>query len=67
MRIFIQVSTWVVFPIILALIFGKMLDQHYGTDPWIFLGLTGLAFLFSSYGIVRVVKKYMKDIEKKDK
>ena len=66
-QIFGQVSTWVVVPIVLALIFGKMLDKHYGTDPWIFLGLTSLAFLFSSYGIVRVVGKYMKDIGNKDK
>ncbi|MES3032014.1 MAG: AtpZ/AtpI family protein [Patescibacteria group bacterium] len=63
-QIFSQVSTWVVVPIILALIIGKALDSHYGTDPWIFLGLTGIAFLFSIFGIVKVITKYMKDIEK---
>ncbi len=66
-EIFSKVSTWVVVPIILALIIGKALDAHYGTNPWIFLGLTSLAFIFSSYGIVRVISKYMKDIENKDK
>lgn len=66
-QIFGQVSTWVVVPIILALIIGKMLDAHYGTDPWIFLGFTGLGFLVSSYGIVRVVGKYIKAIEKESK
>ena len=66
-QIFSQVSTWVVVPIILALIIGKALDSHFGTDPWIFLGSTGFAFLISSYGIVRVVMKYMKTIEKEIK
>ena len=64
-QIFTQVSGWIAGPIILALIAGKALDTHFGTKPWIFLGLTGVAFLISSFGIVRVVSKYMKDIEKK--
>lgn len=60
--IFGKVSAWVVVPIIFALIIGKALDAHFGTDPWIFLGLTGIAFVFSIYGIVRVVGKYMRTI-----
>ncbi|OGJ04737.1 hypothetical protein A2456_02925 [Candidatus Nomurabacteria bacterium RIFOXYC2_FULL_36_19] len=65
--VFSRVSTWVVVPIVLALIIGKALDSHYGTDPWIFLGCTGLGFIISSYGIVRVVFKYMKTLEIEDK
>ena len=61
-EIFGRVSTWVVVPIILALIFGKMLDKHYGTAPWIFLSLTGIAFLFSIFGIVKTVKDYIKKL-----
>ena len=60
-QIFGRVSTWVIAPIILALIIGKALDTRYGTDPWIFLGLTGIAFLFSIFGIVRTVKNYIKN------
>lgn len=63
LEIFGRVSTWVIVPIILALVFGKMLDAHYGTEPWIFLGLTGVAFLFSIFGIVRTVKDYIKKIQ----
>jgi F0F1-type ATP synthase assembly protein I len=63
LEIFSRVSTSIVVPIILALIVGKALDKHYGTDPWIFLGCTGLGFLISSYGIVRVVSKYIKEID----
>ena len=61
--LFSEVSSWIVGPIILALIFGKMLDNHYGTKPWIFLGLTGLSFFVSCYGIFRIVSKYMKSLE----
>ena len=68
MRIFSEISTWIVAPIVLALIFGKMLDTRYGTKPVIFLLLAGLAFLFSCFKIVRIIKNYMeklKDTEKK--
>ena len=59
-QIMSEISTWIVVPIVMALIFGKMLDTHFGTKPIIFLSLAGLAFLFSCFKIVRVVKNYMK-------
>ncbi|MES2315441.1 MAG: AtpZ/AtpI family protein [Patescibacteria group bacterium] len=62
-EIFSQVSGWIAGPIILALIAGKWLDSHFGTKPWIFLGLTGVAFIISIFGIIKVVSKYMKKIE----
>ena len=60
--IFSRVSAWVVVPVVLALIAGKSLDKSFGTEPWIFLGLTGIAFLFSIFGIVQAVTKYIKKI-----
>ncbi len=63
LEIFSRVSTWVVAPIVLALIIGKALDSKFGTRPWIFLLFTGIAFITSSFGIVRVVGKFMKDID----
>ncbi len=62
-EIFGTVSGWVVVPVILALIVGKYLDGHFGTKPWIFLGLTGVAFLISMYGIVKTVGVYIKKIK----
>ncbi|MBP6883848.1 MAG: AtpZ/AtpI family protein [Candidatus Pacebacteria bacterium] len=62
-EIFSEVSTWVVVPIVLALIAGKALDKHFQTKPFIFLGLTAVAFFVSCSGIVRVVSRYMKRIE----
>ena len=66
-EIFSEVSTWIAGPIIVALIVGKYLDSRFGTKPWIFLGLTLFAFLMSSFGIVKVVGKYMKKIASEDK
>ncbi len=62
-EIFSQVSGWIAGPIVFALILGKYLDGRFHTKPWIFLGLTTLAFIISSFGIVKVVSRYMKKIE----
>ena len=66
-EIFSQVSGWIAGPVILALIVGKYLDGRFDTKPWIFLGLTGIAFLVSTFGIVQAVGKYMNKITKEDK
>lgn len=60
--LFGRVSGWVVAPIVIALIAGKALDSRFGTAPWLFLACTGVAFIFSIYGIFREVTKYLKEI-----
>ena len=67
LEIFGQVSAWVAGPIIAALIAGKALDRHFDTVPWIFLGLTAIAFFISIAGIWRILAKYIKTIEKEKK
>ncbi|MEK7574651.1 MAG: AtpZ/AtpI family protein [Patescibacteria group bacterium] len=57
------ISAWIVVPILLALIGGKWLDEKFHTAPTIFLSLTVVAFLISSFGIVRAVLKYIREIE----
>jgi F0F1-type ATP synthase assembly protein I len=64
LRIFGEVSAWVVAPIVLALILGKFLDRQFDTVPWIFLALTGLAFLVSIAGIWKILTKYIQAIER---
>jgi F0F1-type ATP synthase assembly protein I len=64
MQILGDVSTWIVVPIVCALVFGKMLDAHYGTKPVIFLIFAGLGFLITCFGMYRAVKDYMKKIQK---
>ncbi len=63
MALFGEVSTWVVVPIIIALVVGKKLDAHFGTDPYIFLASAAIGFLMTAFGIVRVIKRYMKEIQ----
>ncbi len=62
-----EVSGYIIGPIIFALILGKYLDGRFGTTPLIFLGLTGIAFLVSTFGIVKVVKKYINKITEETK
>ena len=63
MEILSEVSTWIVVPIVCALIFGKMLDAHFGTKPVIFLIFAGLGFLVTCFGIYRVMKNYLKKLK----
>ena len=62
-RVVSEISSWIVVPIVAALVGGKALDARFGTKPWIFIGLAGFAFLLTIYGIVKVVKNYMRKIK----
>jgi Kef-type K+ transport system membrane component KefB len=65
-----EVSTWIIVPIVLALIVGKSLDTHYNTKPTLFLICVAVAFLFTCIGMIRVVKRYiktLKDLEEENK
>ncbi len=62
-QILSEVSSWIVVPIVLALIFGKMLDTRYGTEPVIFLCLAGLGFIVTCFGMYKVVKNYIKKLK----
>ena len=66
-QIMSEVSTWIIVPIVLALIFGKMLDTRFGTKPMIFLVFAGLGFLATCFGIYRVMKNYMKKLKETEK
>ncbi|MFA6271755.1 MAG: AtpZ/AtpI family protein [Patescibacteria group bacterium] len=67
LAIFGEVTGWIVVPIICALFLGKYLDEKKGTEPWYFLGLTGVAFIISCIGITIIAGKYIKQIEKENK
>jgi len=67
LEIFGQVSAWIVVPIVAALVMGKYLDARYETKPWIFLGLSGLGFLVTLFGLVRTVRTCIRKIEKNGK
>ncbi|MEK6827087.1 MAG: AtpZ/AtpI family protein, partial [Nanoarchaeota archaeon] len=66
-ELFRRGSGSIIVPVVLALIIGKYFDNRLGTKPWIFLGLTLIAFIISSYSIIRTVSLYMKKIEEENK
>jgi F0F1-type ATP synthase assembly protein I len=66
-QMFTEVSTWIVVPIILALIAGNALDAHYSTKPLMLLVCAGAGFLISIYGIMKTVKNYTDKLKKEEK
>lgn len=63
-EVFAQITGWIAGPIIIALFVGKKLDEKYGTEPWLFLALIGVAFIMSCAALVKISLKYIKKIEK---
>ena len=66
LEIFSEVSAWIVVPIVFALVIGKSLDKYFGTKPWLFIILAILGFMFSSFKIVKIVKRYAENLKNKD-
>lgn len=62
--VFAEVTGWIAVPIIVALYLGRYLDEENNSEPWFFLGLTGVAFIISCTGMVIVAGKYIRQIEK---
>jgi F0F1-type ATP synthase assembly protein I len=65
--IFANITGWIVAPVVLALILGKYLDKRFLTAPWFFLGLTIAAFFVTIFGILRLLKRYLKEMEEDKK
>lgn len=63
---FLRLSGWIAIPIIIAVFFGKWLDKKYDTEPWLFLGSVGAAFLISIIGLIKNTLKEFKNIEKEN-
>lgn len=63
LRLVGELTAWVAIPIVIAVFFGKWLDQKYNTSPTLFLVTVGVAFVISNVGIVMQAKKSMKRIE----
>lgn len=59
-----RMSGWVIGPVLVALLGGRWLDDKYHTTPFVFLGLTALAFIISIGGLIKETKKYLKRINK---
>jgi len=65
--IFVRVSGYIAFPVIIASIVGNYLDDKYDTGNIIFLSLITVSFLSTIYLIWNEMKIYKKKIEKEEK
>lgn len=65
--VFVQISGWIIGPIILALFLGKWLDNKYQTDPRYLLICVAVAFVISNVGLVREVIRYSRKMKKMEK
>jgi F0F1-type ATP synthase assembly protein I len=65
--LFAELSSWIAFPVLMAVFIGKWLDQRYGTKPWLFLVTVAVAFVISTIGIVKNAVKNIKSIEQEEK
>lgn len=65
--LFFKYSSWIVFPLILALYLGKWLDNKYKTEPWLFLAAVGIAFLISMGGLVNETYREYGKLDKNKK
>ena len=61
--VWVEISSWIAVPIVLALILGKWIDARLGSEPWGLICLACFGFLISSYGIVKAVKNYANKIK----
>ncbi|MFA5130905.1 MAG: AtpZ/AtpI family protein [Patescibacteria group bacterium] len=52
LKVMAKLSGWIAFPVIIATFLGKWLDKKFGSEPWLFLGTVGLAFIVSMYGLI---------------
>jgi len=65
--LFLKISGWIALPIVASLIVGKWLDRKFDSEPIVFLGLTGIAFIVSMIGIVKESRKAMTALETPEK
>lgn len=63
LNIFSKITAWVAVPVVVALLVGKYLDGRWGSKPWAFLTLTGIAFIISIIAIGKISLQYIKEIE----
>ncbi|HAM88923.1 TPA: hypothetical protein DDY55_00625 [Candidatus Falkowbacteria bacterium] len=67
LSLFVRLSAWVAFPVIIATFIGQWLDKKYDSAPFGLLGVVGVAFVFSMIGLVyEASKEYGKFNKKND-
>jgi F0F1-type ATP synthase assembly protein I len=63
LSLFVQISGWLVAPLVAALFLGNWLDQKFNTKPWWLFICLGVAFVITIFGLIRETLKFSKKIE----
>lgn len=61
----VDVSGWLVVPVVLGILGGKWLDAKFHTKPYLMLLSLGIAFLITNIGILKKGIAMMREAEKK--
>ncbi|PLX27809.1 hypothetical protein C0583_01050 [Candidatus Parcubacteria bacterium] len=59
LKLFARLNIWAVFPVLLAVLAGKYLDNYFGTKPWIMVALIVLAFNITVYKFWKEANKVL--------
>ena len=65
-KVFTNISSWIIGPVLVSLFVGKYLDSKFGTEPWILGVSLAVSFTVSMIAIVKIASKYSKEVDKKD-
>lgn len=63
-KIFTRISAWIIGPVLVSVLVGKYLDKKFNSAPWILGVALAISFTISMVAIVRIAKKYDKDVLK---
>ena len=64
LKVMVNISGWIAFPVIVGLFLGQWLDNKFGTAPWLLLGTLTFSFVVSMFGMVATSVKEFTAIER---
>lgn len=67
LQLFLRLSSWIVFPVIAAVVIGKWLDRVFGTAPWLMFCAIAISFIVSMVMIIRIGLREMDSENPKSK
>lgn len=63
LKMFAESTGWIAFPVVASLYIGRSLDEKQNSGHLYFFSLTGMAFIISCIGLVKVGQKYLKQLD----
>lgn len=65
MIFYTKVTSWIIFPLFIAFLFGRYFKENMKGQILFFI-CVGLGFMITIYGIYREINIYKKDLEKEE-